>query len=193
VGCVGWRRRALERYPLITRVRYRANNSSSPSVDERNRVVDAAYFKIVRTDPDKPDCPSLTNCRSRVRCLATRGLALDCGRRGSRHLRWRLERLGFGSLSQWVLAIFHLSGLRGGLNGSTQHQFEAPARGFQGSFASADSNGTPPSAAGRLGSLGKVLSGQRIRWCCIDRLSWQRLSGKWICAVVSSDAHAKRN
>src|SRR5450755_2958014 len=102
VGCVGWRRRALERYPLITRVRYRAKNSSSPSVDERNRVVDAAYFKIVRTDPDKPDCPSLTNCRSRVRCLATRGLALDCGRRGSRHLRWRLERLGFGSLSQWV-------------------------------------------------------------------------------------------
>src|SRR5713101_3470861 len=54
------------------------------------------------------------------------------------------------------------------------------------SFASVDSSGTPS----WLGSdwlqsdkallHGEVPSDQLTRWCCIDRLSSQRLPGKWI-------------
>ena len=32
-----------------------------------------------------------------------------------------------------------------------------------------------PSTAKRIGSPGEVLSDQPIRWCCIDRFSWQIL------------------
>jgi hypothetical protein len=30
------------------------------------------------------------------------------------------------------------------------------------------------------GSPAEALSNQRTGWCCIDRLSWQRLPGMWI-------------
>jgi hypothetical protein len=53
------------------------------------------------------------------------------------------------------------------------------------SFASVDSNGTPPwlglieyNRTERF-LLGEVLSDQLIMWCCIDRLSSHGLPEKW--------------
>ena len=76
---------------------------------------------------------------------------------------------------------------RGGLNGSTQHSArthialetkpKSPARLDQPErypwlgFDRAQPN--------RSVSPGEVLSDQLIRWCCVDRLNWQRLPENW--------------
>src|ERR1700681_213835 len=78
-----------------------------------------------------------------------------------------------------------MSGDRGGLNGSTQHQLEVQLREPRTlkSFASVKSNKNTTLyrfneyKPGRAGRYGEALSNQPIRGCCIDRLSWQRLSG----------------
>jgi hypothetical protein len=80
-----------------------------------------------------------------------------------------------------------VSGYPGGLNGSTQHHLEVRLQRFEQlkSFASVDSNGTLPclvlieySRADRFSRGRESMSDQLIRWCCIDRLSLQRLPEK---------------
>jgi hypothetical protein len=90
------------------------------------------------------------------------------------------------ALAHPIRMLSPLPDKRGGFNGSTQHQIEAQAQGFQqpGVVRERRLNGTP-SWLGFDGmqptdrfSRGQVMPDQLIRRCCIDRLNWQPLPDK---------------
>ena len=82
-----------------------------------------------------------------------------------------------------------LSGYAGGLNGSTQHSSRTrrALKTKAKSLARVRSAGTLPWLGFDRGQpnrpllLGKALSAQHLRWCCIDRLSWHDLRGTMDC------------